>query len=224
MSVSSGINSIGTLVSTFTSSIVKSTAALFMALAMVAFFYGIIQYIWGAREGDAKKIHDGNQFIIWSLVALFAMFSVYGIVRFGQSFICNGPCDNTITIPEINIGKSSGTGAPGTGLNGSPQGGTGGGAGLFAPSTRTGNNPVSTTGNNEPTNYRCVEGTECTTSSGGDGLWNASCTCVPYSTTNNDNGGDNGGGNDSAPLGTGADCADNSDCSGGLSCVDYKCR
>ena len=106
-SVNQGITTFAGLITNFTKTIVKATGTLFMALAMVAFFYGIVQYVWGAREGDSKKIQTGNEFIKWSLVALFVMFSVYGIVRFFQVFICNGPCTDTIIIPDINFGKSS---------------------------------------------------------------------------------------------------------------------
>lgn len=118
-SVNQGIGTFASLITNFTQSIVKATGTLFMALAMVAFFYGIVQYIWGAREGDSKKIQVGNEFIKWSLVALFVMFSVYGIIRFFQVFICNGPCSETIIIPDINFGKSSNNGisSPPTGTD-----------------------------------------------------------------------------------------------------------
>jgi hypothetical protein len=113
-SVNQGIGTFASLITNFTQSIVKATGTLFMALAMVAFFYGIVQYIWGAREGDPKKIQVGNEFIKWALVALFVMFSVYGIVRFFQAFICGGgPCTDTITVPEINFGKPSSDPGPG---------------------------------------------------------------------------------------------------------------
>jgi succinate dehydrogenase/fumarate reductase cytochrome b subunit len=119
-SVNQGIGTFASLITNFTQSIVKATGTLFMALAMVAFFYGIVQYIWGARESKPEKIKTGNEFIKWSLVALFVMFSVYGIIRFFQVFICNGPCSETIIIPDINFGKSN----PGQVNTGTPLGGS----------------------------------------------------------------------------------------------------
>lgn len=105
-----GIGTFAGLINAFTQTVVKATGTLFFALAMVAFLYGVVQYIWGAREGDATKISKGNTFLKWSLVALFVMFSVYGIIKFAQTFICGGrECDNTITIPDINFGRSSTT-------------------------------------------------------------------------------------------------------------------
>jgi succinate dehydrogenase/fumarate reductase cytochrome b subunit len=105
--VSSGITSFATLINTFTSSIGKALATLFLSLALIAFFWGIVEYIWGIRNGDTKKVTDGNTFIKWALVALFVMFSVYGIIKFGQQFLCGGACDQTITIPDINFKTGS---------------------------------------------------------------------------------------------------------------------
>ena len=79
-----GIGNFSSLISTFTSTVATSLATLLLSAAMIAFFYGIVMYIWGIREGETKKITDGNLFMRWSLVALFVMFSVYGIIKFGQ--------------------------------------------------------------------------------------------------------------------------------------------
>lgn len=106
---SASLGGIAGLITAFTQTIVKATGGLLMAAAMVAFFYGLVQYIWGARQGDAKKISDGNTFIKWSLVALFVMFSVYGIIKWTQSTLCP-TCDwATITIPDLNF-RAGGTG------------------------------------------------------------------------------------------------------------------
>lgn len=126
--VAKGIGSFAGLIDAFTGTVVKSLATLLFSLALIAFFIGIIEYIWGAREGKAEKIAVGNKFMTYSLLALFVMFSVYGIITFGQGFLCGGKCDNTIMIPDINF-KTSGSGNAGTGLGGAGTGGGTGGAG-----------------------------------------------------------------------------------------------
>lgn len=78
-----------------------------MAAGVVAFFYGIVEYIWGRRQGNIEKTKNGNQFMTWGLIALFVMFSVYGIIKFAQNIIMPGTDFNTITIPGINFGQSS---------------------------------------------------------------------------------------------------------------------
>ena len=47
-------------------------------LAMVYFFWGMSQFILSA--GDVKKLEDGKQKMIWGVVALFVMFSIWGIL------------------------------------------------------------------------------------------------------------------------------------------------
>ncbi len=108
-----GFTNVGEMIDTFTGTVVKSLATLFATSAMVAFFYGIVQYIWGLREGKADQVTKGNQFMVWGLVALFVMFSVWGIVQYAQNiFGIKG--DNNITIPEIKFQGGNG-GAPGSG-------------------------------------------------------------------------------------------------------------
>lgn len=102
-----GLVTLGGLVNTFTNTIVKSVAYLLAALAMVAFFYGIVQFIWGSREGKADVMTNGKKFMLWGLVALFVMFSVWGIVRYFQNVF--GVQGNTITIPSIQGGSSGGS-------------------------------------------------------------------------------------------------------------------
>ena len=110
-----GMGKLDELITTFNKTVVKSLGVLFLSLGVVAFFFGVLQYIWGIREGDSKKVTDGKQFMIWGLVGLFVMFSVYGIIKFGQGIIFNGKNVNTIVIPTINIGGSgNNSGSPST--------------------------------------------------------------------------------------------------------------
>ena len=141
-----GIGTFAGLINAFTQTVVKATGTLFMALAMVAFLYGIVQYIWGGRGGDSTKIGKGNTFIKWSLVALFVMFSVYGIIKFAQTFICGGKeCDNTITIPDINFGGKSSNSGTTNGTGGAAPGGAVnplGTGGVVTPVTGATGNPA----------------------------------------------------------------------------------
>ncbi|MEI6811062.1 MAG: thrombospondin type 3 repeat-containing protein, partial [Candidatus Nomurabacteria bacterium] len=79
-----------------------------------AFFFGIVQFIWSARQGsEGKGIQKGTQFMKWGLIALFVMFSVWGIVKFAQGvFGIQG--DNTIIVPSLSFQQSGVNGAGGT--------------------------------------------------------------------------------------------------------------
>ncbi len=104
--VTKGFDSLGAIVTSFNKNVVSGLATLFATMAMVAFFWGIVQYIWGVRDGKPEKVSQGNSFMIWGLVALFVMFSVWGIVKYAQTiFGIEG--QSTIIIPTIQIdGKS----------------------------------------------------------------------------------------------------------------------
>jgi succinate dehydrogenase/fumarate reductase cytochrome b subunit len=108
--IQGGMGTFADIIKTFNETVVKALGTLIMSGAVVAFFYGLAHFIWGLREGDPKVITNGKQFMFWSLVALFVMFSVYGIIKFFQSNLLPGATYN-ITIPEVNYGGSGGTGA-----------------------------------------------------------------------------------------------------------------
>jgi hypothetical protein len=79
--------------------------------------------------------------MIYGLIGLFVMFSVYGIIKFGQGILFGTKDVSTITIPEINF-KNSGS-APIT----TPGGATPGSAPLTAPGgTTPGSAPISSPG------------------------------------------------------------------------------
>lgn len=111
--VSSGIKSFGDLIDLLTNTVVKSMATLLLSLALLAFFYGLVEYIWAKRQGNGDKVKAGNDFMTWGLVALFVMFSVYGIIKFAQSTLFGSTNMTEITIPNIKFRAGSNSGAPG---------------------------------------------------------------------------------------------------------------
>jgi hypothetical protein len=85
-----------------------------MSFAILVFFWGIVEYITGMREGNPDKVTKGNKFIMWGLVGLFVMFSVYGIIKFGQGIFGFKESDlKSITIPTINTGSGGSATNPG---------------------------------------------------------------------------------------------------------------
>lgn len=53
---------------------------LVFVLALLFFFWGMAKYIWSA--GTDKE--EGKKIMIWGVVALFVMTSVWGLVKFVQ--------------------------------------------------------------------------------------------------------------------------------------------
>ncbi len=107
-SIASGATSFASLVDVITNTVVKSLSTLFISLALLAFFWGIVEYVWARRKGDTKGVEDGNKFMTWGLIALFVMFSVYGIIKLSQSILFGGRDVTSISIPSINLKASTG--------------------------------------------------------------------------------------------------------------------
>ena len=54
---------------------------LFIALAVVVFFWGLIKWLWSMGPDDAQQ---GLKIMFWGVVALFVMVSIWGIIRLLQ--------------------------------------------------------------------------------------------------------------------------------------------
>jgi hypothetical protein len=73
----------------------RSVIPLIFALAIVMFIWGVVQYVINSDE-EAKK-EKGRQFMIWGVIALTVMVSVWGLVGIlGKTFNIN-----TGVIPQL---------------------------------------------------------------------------------------------------------------------------
>ena len=53
-----------------------------VGIALLAFFWGLVKYIFAQGSETAKA--DGTKIMGWGLIALFVMVSVWGLVYFMQ--------------------------------------------------------------------------------------------------------------------------------------------
>ena len=72
-----------TLLSTLSlvSQFLNSLVYIFITLAIVVFFWGLIRYLMGGTEMKA----EGMKIMLWGIVAIFVMVSIWGIIRLLQS-------------------------------------------------------------------------------------------------------------------------------------------
>jgi|SRR3989344_2001880 len=66
------------LVSTFLNGVI----GLFITLAIVVFFWGLIKYLWSM---DHENASEGLKTMFWGIIAIFVMVSIWGIIRLLQS-------------------------------------------------------------------------------------------------------------------------------------------
>lgn len=76
--------------------ILNMLVPILIVLALVVFFYGLVQYIWKAGKGGKL----GKQTMIAGLLSLFVMVSIWGIINLMQSALgVSGSA--SVTIPQV---------------------------------------------------------------------------------------------------------------------------
>lgn len=88
------INPIGTLIS--------SLIPILMTVAFLAFLWGLIKYISSA--GDPQKAFEGKSIMIYGVIALFVMVSIWGLTSFigGVFGISSTDEDGNSNTPNTN--------------------------------------------------------------------------------------------------------------------------
>jgi predicted PurR-regulated permease PerM len=69
------------------------------ALAIIYFFYGVAKYI--GKAGDPKEAAAGKSIMIYGVIAIAVMASLYGIIAYLQNTV-GVTTGNTITVPKLN--------------------------------------------------------------------------------------------------------------------------
>lgn len=77
-----GTNNLQGLIKIFTN-ILQPMISVFIALALLYFFWGMSQFILHA-DSDVER-EKGRQVMFWGIIALFVMVSVWGIIRVIQN-------------------------------------------------------------------------------------------------------------------------------------------
>src|SRR3989338_9721839 len=81
--------------------IVNNLIPIAAALALLFFFWGLAVFILAA--GDEEKRKSGKQMMIWGVVALFVMATIYGIITWMASLFGVNTGYSSILVPtQIN--------------------------------------------------------------------------------------------------------------------------
>ncbi|MFO0718813.1 MAG: hypothetical protein U0522_02190 [Candidatus Paceibacterota bacterium] len=70
---------INTLLNKIISVILQPIVVLMFVVALMVFFWGIVQFINTSNTDDGRE--KGKRNILWGVVGMFIMFSVYGIIH-----------------------------------------------------------------------------------------------------------------------------------------------
>jgi len=80
--------------------IINTILPLLIALAVLGFFFGLVKYLF--KSGDIEAQKEARTIMIWGVVVIFVMVSVWGIVRvlqasFGTSLV---GAENPLDVPS----------------------------------------------------------------------------------------------------------------------------
>jgi|SRR3989338_6658004 len=78
--------------STMTTILNDAVIPFLFLVATVIFLYGVIMYL--TAGGDEEKASNGKKYIIWGIIALFAMVAIWGLVW---------AVSNTFSLPGTGI-------------------------------------------------------------------------------------------------------------------------
>lgn len=72
------------LIKNIGSNILTPLAEVMIALAVVFFLYGVVEFIAGAGSGEKRT--TGRKHMIWGIIGLFVMISVFGLMNLLAAF------------------------------------------------------------------------------------------------------------------------------------------
>ncbi|MCX6712958.1 MAG: hypothetical protein NTY66_01985 [Candidatus Vogelbacteria bacterium] len=78
--------------------LLNSVVPILMTIALLYFIWGLIQYIRAAAGGNAAEEKQGKAIMIWGVVALFVMASVWGLVAAVGQTLGTGTGQNANTV------------------------------------------------------------------------------------------------------------------------------
>ncbi len=78
--------------------LVGALVPILITMALVAFFWGLVRYLF-SKDGE-KGLAGAKNLMIWGLVSLFVMVSVWGIVRLAQDALGVNP-NAGATAPQV---------------------------------------------------------------------------------------------------------------------------
>ena len=80
---------LGSIITRFADDLIDPLVGILMTLAILAFFYGLVLYIWNLRGGK----DEGKAIMVWGVVAIAVMVSVWGLVNLLQRTVLGEATD-----------------------------------------------------------------------------------------------------------------------------------
>lgn len=96
------MSGISDVMSRFWNYLIYPAILVVFAAGFFLFVYGLVEFLWKLNEGGDNK--EGKQHMIWGIVGMFIMVSVYGILSLvTNTFGIDIRNPDTSTLPNINV-------------------------------------------------------------------------------------------------------------------------
>jgi len=90
----------GELIKNVYDSILTPLSVLLVGVAVVLFFLGLVRYIYGGL-GDESAVREAKSMMIWGVVIIFMMISIWGFVEILQYTFFGGAVTTPPDIPQL---------------------------------------------------------------------------------------------------------------------------
>lgn len=97
------VTTLKTFVNNAITNVVYVAISLIIALAVLAFFVGVIKFLIASRNGVEEGMTEGKQAMLWSTISIFVIISVFGIIQLAQGVFDMG------NITDVNMPSLSNT-------------------------------------------------------------------------------------------------------------------
>ena len=121
------LNNVETIVTKSSGIIGGGVTGLLMGVTFVVFLISIITFLLKRRSGDDKGLQDAKNMLGWSVIAMFVMVAVWGLVTFiSQTFNIGlgGNVKRPEAIPVLQNSTNPGNTNPGNSYGLKPSGAT----------------------------------------------------------------------------------------------------
>ena len=85
------------------SGVIGNLVIVLAGIALVVFIWGVIKMLLGMSAGDADAVKNGKKHIVWGIIALFVMLSVWGIVALLDTMFGVGVGSQPVFSPAVNF-------------------------------------------------------------------------------------------------------------------------
>jgi hypothetical protein len=95
------IENLTTLINFFTCTIMNAVIPLLIALSVAGFVYGIMKFFLNPDNEEKRKA--GKGFMLWGLITLFVIVTLWGVVAIFSSTFLNGAAPILPQLPQKKI-------------------------------------------------------------------------------------------------------------------------